>query len=303
MDKNENIENILYDNINNIDDLSNLIMNNIRESEILEYKSANKKFTDKNKNDIPKDVSAMANSSGGTIIYGIKTDSKDKSNPIEIEGTDITNYETFDRVVNSQIKKEIKGIKKKMVGNCIIVYIPKSYETPHQSLVDKKYYRRSLTESIPMEHDIVELHFGRRLGPILSLKVNIVENEKISKLKFNENNFSESITLRLSVNNSGQRVGKYVEIVLLFPSSDKIKIINDNKLSNIDNLYKGQNIQARQYTQNIGVFHPLTDKRFSDIAIEISKDYFNKIEPRESLITWNIFADEMQPMSGIYFIN
>ena len=59
---------------NSIADLQSLIDNEIEESTELEYKSSfgidkeNKKW----KIELAKDVSAMANANGGTIVYGIR---------------------------------------------------------------------------------------------------------------------------------------------------------------------------------------------------------------------------------------
>ncbi|MCW9706022.1 AlbA family DNA-binding domain-containing protein [Fodinibius salsisoli] len=56
----------------NQDDINNLIKNEVEESLILEFKRAgslSKKRKDKK--EIGKDVSAVANSDGGIIIYGI----------------------------------------------------------------------------------------------------------------------------------------------------------------------------------------------------------------------------------------
>src|SRR5829696_4992355 len=53
--------------------LQTLIDNFVEESLILEYKSAGSfALTDSKRKEITKDVSAMANSAGGTIIYGLK---------------------------------------------------------------------------------------------------------------------------------------------------------------------------------------------------------------------------------------
>jgi len=52
----------------------------------------------------------------------------------------------------------------------MVVDIEGSEDPPHQNLADWRYYRRSGTESLPMEHDLVALLFGRRLGPILSVE-------------------------------------------------------------------------------------------------------------------------------------
>jgi len=52
------------------DRLNAMIASKIEENFSLDYKAAGA-IDDKKKNEITKDVSAMANSSGGTIIYGI----------------------------------------------------------------------------------------------------------------------------------------------------------------------------------------------------------------------------------------
>ena len=53
--------------------LQNFITSEIEESLTLEYKSAEAlDRTETKKKEITKDVSAMANSAGGIIIYGIK---------------------------------------------------------------------------------------------------------------------------------------------------------------------------------------------------------------------------------------
>jgi len=54
-------------------DLLQLIESGSQESLVLEYKaSAALGKSDDQKNEISKDVSALANSAGGTIVYGIK---------------------------------------------------------------------------------------------------------------------------------------------------------------------------------------------------------------------------------------
>lgn len=295
----------LFNSLNKFEDIENLISAKIRESEVLEYKNANKKFSDKDKNEIAKDVSAMANSNGGVIIYGVDTDRNDKTMPIKISGVHPDNIESFDRVVNSQIKRDIKGIQKKILSkdsiSVMVIFIPQSEDSPHQSLADKRYYRRSLTESIPMEHDIVELHFGRRLGPILELEVVDID-KKIDNLFFKEDGFSEPLRLRLNIYNSGRKVGRHVEAIFLFPESTKIRIINSDGLQNIDELYIERKRQARQFSENIGVFHPFMYKKISDITIEVSKNWYENESFNEPFMEWRIFADEMNPQSNSIFL-
>ena len=56
------------------DDLNNFIKNKIEENTNLEYKDP---LSLDNKREIAKDISAMANSNGGIIIYGLCEDNKD----------------------------------------------------------------------------------------------------------------------------------------------------------------------------------------------------------------------------------
>ena len=71
--------------INTIEDLQSLIDNEVEESTNLEYKSSfaieNKKW----KEELAKDVSAMANANGGTVIYGIREKEVSKGHSIASE--------------------------------------------------------------------------------------------------------------------------------------------------------------------------------------------------------------------------
>lgn len=293
----------LFDSINSIVDIQGMIDHGIRESETLEYKLATSRFSNKEKNEIPKDVTAMANSSGGIIIYGVSTDRRDKTLPRSKEKIDPINIETFDRVVNTQIASPIKGIQKKVVPannpESMVVFVPQSDEPPHQCLVDKKYYRRSLGESIPMEHYLIELYFGRRLGPVLSLEVDLVKPVPLDKIEYEENGFSKPLDLRLFIKNSGQRIGRYVLMIATFPSRDHFRIVRGDRLENIDTLYEGQGKQVRQFTDNIGVFHPGMRLRIADMSLCFQKEFVES-RAHEPFLSWTIWADNMSPKQGFY---
>ena len=59
------------------EDLQRLIDNEVEESTILEYKSSFAVQNPKWREELAKDISAMANSNGGIIVFGIKQ----KDNP------------------------------------------------------------------------------------------------------------------------------------------------------------------------------------------------------------------------------
>ena len=65
--------------ITSIEDINALITAGVEECTTLEYKSDINTSNDKWKGEMAKDISAMANANGGTIIYGIKEfDEEDK---------------------------------------------------------------------------------------------------------------------------------------------------------------------------------------------------------------------------------
>src|SRR5437870_4479895 len=148
----------MFDELTTIERVQALIDGGVRESQTLEYKTASAPFGDKEKNEVAKDVSAMANSGGGTIIYGLATDQNDRTLPTAIQEIHVRNIETFDRVVNSQVRPPVAWRKRLLpegAPRVMVVDVLASTDPPHQSLGDKRYYRRSGTESLPMEHDVV----------------------------------------------------------------------------------------------------------------------------------------------------
>src|SRR5687767_11339011 len=75
----------MFDQLRSLADVLKLIERGERESEILEYKTASVLFKPSDRDEVAKDISALANSLGGTIIYGVATDSSDKTLPVRIE--------------------------------------------------------------------------------------------------------------------------------------------------------------------------------------------------------------------------
>lgn len=118
------------------------------------------------KKEIGKDVSAFANSDGGTILYGVKEyDEPEKRHlPEKIEDgydpSDISK-EWLEHVINSNIEPKINGllinpIRLKNQKYIYAVIIPKSV-TAHQAN-DFRYYKRYNFESVAMkDHEIEDI--------------------------------------------------------------------------------------------------------------------------------------------------
>lgn len=140
-------------------DLMRLISDQVQESLTLDYKECDAlQKTEGKKNEISKDVSAYANSAGGTIVYGIR---ENGHVPTAIDvgyDPDDIGKEWLDQVINSRIHRRIDGVRINQIqlsgsraGKVIyVVSIPRSTRAPHMAS-DKRFYKRFNFESVPME--------------------------------------------------------------------------------------------------------------------------------------------------------
>lgn len=124
------------------DDILSLINNKVKESISLDYKQCDSLFpvNDKKKNEVSKDVSAFANSAGGTIVYGVI----EKGHLPEVIDTgfdpNVVTKEWLEQVINS-IQRRIDGVRINQVelnrsrpGKVLyVVYIPQSNRAPHMA--------------------------------------------------------------------------------------------------------------------------------------------------------------------------
>ena len=152
-------------------DLLRLIDDEVQESINLDYKrSAALAKSSKEKDDIGKDVSAFANSAGGTLVYGVMENNKFPPIPTGLdEGCDpnVITREWLDQII-SAVQPHIEGVRIKQIplsdtrmGKvAYVVYVPQSARSPHQA-PDYRYYKRYEYRSVPME-DYEVRDVGRR---------------------------------------------------------------------------------------------------------------------------------------------
>jgi hypothetical protein len=138
-------------------DLERLIKYQVEENITLEYK-ASPALNRQNRDEICKDVSAFANSTGGQIVYGIV---EEERLPKELdEGVDAKaiTREWIEQIINSNIQPRIRGVVITPIQltkdrYAYVITIP-SGSTAHQA-PDKKYYRRFNFQSVAMhDHEI-----------------------------------------------------------------------------------------------------------------------------------------------------
>jgi len=140
----------------NQEDINRIIEEEWEESLNLEFKSADSLLnTPEKKKEISKDVSSIANSAGGIIIYGISEQEHVAKEVSFIDGNKFSK-EWIEQVINSNIHRKINQILiypvrfKNIKETVYVIKIPQSDRRPHMAK-DKKYYKRFNFESVAME--------------------------------------------------------------------------------------------------------------------------------------------------------
>jgi hypothetical protein len=195
------------------EDLQRLVDDNVPEDVHLDYK-ASEALALPEKNEILKDISSFANSDGGIIIYGISEAGikEDKKHPPPtifldngIDSFSKCNKEWLERIIhNGSISPKIIGIKINTIplsnGNyAYAIEIPKSAAAPHQSS-DKKYYKRSNSQSNPMEHYEIEdvRNRSHQIESLVNIDVD-TKDEKITLVISNKGNWiAEQVSFSIS---------------------------------------------------------------------------------------------------------
>lgn len=142
-------------------ELERYISEGIEENLTLDYKAGPALARDSNRHaEIAKDISAMANSAGGVIIYGIGEENLEgRFRPAKLVPVNRLecSRETLEQIISSNIQPRISGIKIYPVplstgpnDVAYVVQVPQS-DTVHQVSRNKRYYKRFNFESVPME--------------------------------------------------------------------------------------------------------------------------------------------------------
>jgi hypothetical protein len=160
--------------------LQALIVDRVEERFDLEYKAA-AALDDKAKNDITKDISAMANSAGGTIIYGLAQfdDAAREHLPERITAVDRVAFsKEWLEQMTSQIRPRIPDLRIHSIqlstGPDNVVYVVEVPQgtTAHQAR-DFRYYRRYNFEAVPMaDHEIRDV-MNRRAHPRIVVRASL----------------------------------------------------------------------------------------------------------------------------------
>lgn len=160
-----------------LEDLHSVLASGEQEHVSLDYKAslAIGDWTDRNRNELAKDLCAFANSAGGIIVIGI---GEIEHKPAIIdEGVDTTRVskEAIESALAARISPRIDGLTIKEIPNptranwsYFVIGIPRSNRAPHMCSPLHRYYKRYNFECVPMEHYEVEDVRRRQSEPALT---------------------------------------------------------------------------------------------------------------------------------------
>lgn len=245
-------------------DLLELVNAQAKESIELDFKeSASLQNTERKKEEISKDVSAFANSAGGTLLYGVKEDKQTHvavgldvgSDPSEIT------KEWLEQVINSNIHRRIDGIRihqieltKTSPGRvAYVVYVPQSSRAAHQA-ANNKYYKRYNFQSVPMEeYEIRDLY---RRGEVPDLRIAFILPR--TELTINQQDMmSQSFGLDTGIYNDSLEPANYAVLRIIidkrltianaqdFSVMSGVQLRNEEKFHPVNILYLNWNIPVK----------------------------------------------------------
>lgn len=157
----------------NLKYVQSLIDNKVEEGTTLEFKSAGSftpspdKTIEQIKKEIGKDVSALANSAGGLLIYGLKEDKHHQAKEITWIDSKKHKKDWLQSVIESNTSKSVTSLVIHQIQNpecsteqIYIVEILPSPQAPHMTK-DGQYYRRNSQGNVRMEQYEVEAMYHR----------------------------------------------------------------------------------------------------------------------------------------------
>jgi hypothetical protein len=275
--------------------LQNFITSEIEESLTLEYKSA--EALDRNetkKKEITKDVSAMANSAGGVLIYGIREfDQENRRHlPEKITPVDRRQYprEWVEQIIQA-IRPRIDGILIHSVSLssgesdvAFVIEIPQS-NTAHQAS-DHRYYKRFNFQAVPMEdYEIRDVMF-REQTPNIALNFLIELN-------------AASQNLVVQARNNGSAFAQYVAVFLDVPVPVLQTIENKLSLTDGGRLYRHRltNLNQEYADEQFKSNFPLLRSMSMDWKIPLNEN-IAELTRQELGVKWKIYADNALPREG-----
>jgi hypothetical protein len=286
-------------------DLLELIAAGTQESLRLEYKRcAALQNTEVSKNELSKDVSALANAAGGELIYGVIENANlptgvdagfDPAGPIK--------REWLDQVIGSRIQPRIQGIVIRplvLTGAnagrlAFVIDIPQSH-TAHQA-ADKRYYkRRNFTIDAMEDYEIRDV-LNRGKTPLLALGLRAP--------RFAGDGNQADYRLVVLLRNDAEVSARTIRLELCVPTA----LFLDHGMgqsSFVDgrNRRDGRDYDERCYVyQRDTIIYPQQEISVANWgvtppAFRVTAQTYIQCRDRRAEMRWTIYADDMRRQEG-----
>lgn len=287
----------------NLEYLNSLIENKVEENLNLDYKAAGSLDKQNNKTtEISKDISALANSDGGILIYGIKEDNVNKHLPEKIDPINRKDFtkEWLEQIIQDKIRPRINDFKIHPIdiNNEQVVYVVEveKSNTAHQAF-DKKYYKRFNFQSTAMyDYEIRDI-LNRSKNPEIDLDFELKDSH--SKLVVYAVNVGRIFARYLNVN---FKIPKHITKGNEYSPNKKspFLIYNlDNTIRDVlDVQLSGMGHASEKYGPSR--YDPiLPNRKFKLIEIDLDNYPFDD----ENILEWEIFCDNSNPKKGTIKMN
>jgi hypothetical protein len=270
--------------------------------------------------ELSKQLSAFANSGGGTIVYGIQDTPIGTLRTIDADGGVSLNLkngtkEWLEDVIPNLVDFAIKSFNVYVLTakdatsgisagkGIFLVDIPSSDAAPHQAS-DKKYYARVGGKSRPISHRLVMDIVGRSQHPKLEISCRFVPKEE----RPDYGNYGSKDLLRLFCRNTGKIYANYVSGYFYVPEeicwNHSEKLITIEGKSYAKKWFDNTHEDVVGYLENatrLGGSRPLTISRYDPVLpklgfnagkidLSVSKEEL-LANFSEEKIFWEIYAD------------
>lgn len=165
------------------------ITNKIEESETLEFKGALPGRDDRGKHEFLKDVAAMANASGGTLIYGISDEDGAAGAMVPVTGTSSdAEILRLGQSLDASVEPRLSGVRFSAIpissgGYVLAVHVERSFSGPHRVTLNSKniFYLRA--QRHVAEFSYPQLREAFNLRALAEDRVRAFRAERLARIK------------------------------------------------------------------------------------------------------------------------
>lgn len=273
------------------------VSNEVEESHKLEYKGAGALGrNNKEKDEITKDVSAMANADGGIIIFGIAEYQEDSRRhlPSSLEPIDRIQYsrEWLGQIINT-VQPVIEGVVIHSVSLdsgenhvAYVIEVPQA-STAHQAR-DKRYYQRMNFEVLAMHDNQIRDVMGRAKNPRLEVEMWIDSYPSSQR----DTSTRGKNYIRVRITNVGTVLAHYVSCIMYVPISLVTPLVETYHKCVFDDQYC---LQIHKQNKVGDVFDPILPKMNRTWSFDLTPG-IDFSQGRSESLHFELFADNASPI-------